>query len=114
MEIVSSTQALQNRRKQVNPNSGKERWRTPFMSNGTRMAVEVHDTPFAFLVEMTPGSVLPTHFHPVDQFQVFVSGSGLLGRHLTNGLYVHYADRHTAYGPISAGPRGVTYFTLRA
>jgi hypothetical protein len=114
LEIVSSAQALQNRRKQVNPNSGKERWRTPFMGIGTRMDEEVRDTPFAFLVEMTPDSVLPTHFHPVDQFQVFVSGSGLLGRHKANGLYIHYADRHTAYGPITAGPRGVAYFTLRA
>ncbi|MGH8641570.1 MAG: hypothetical protein ACRET6_07655, partial [Burkholderiales bacterium] len=27
---------------------------------------------------------------------------------------VHYADHHTGYGPINAGPQGYSYFTLRA
>lgn len=115
MQTASSTEALRNRRRQVNPNSGKVRWRTPFIGGaGTREESEVRNAPMAFLVEMTPDSVLPAHFHPVDQFQVFVSGSGRLGRENATGLHIHYADRHTAYGPIAAGPQGVAYFTLRA
>ena len=114
MEAISSIEALLNRNKKLNPNSGTERWRTPFIVAGTRSDDEVRDTPLAFLIEMTPDSTLPTHFHPVDQFQVFVSGSGLLGKHATNGIAIHYADRHTAYGPITAGAQGVAYFTLRA
>jgi hypothetical protein len=114
MQAVSSTQALASRKKLVNPNSGAQRWRTPFLGVPVRTDEEVRDGPLAFLVEMTPESVLPPHFHPVDQYQVFVSGSGLLGKHRAHGLAIHYADRHTAYGPIAAGPHGVAYFTLRA
>ncbi|MCC7083277.1 MAG: hypothetical protein IT530_21625 [Burkholderiales bacterium] len=113
MKAISSTQALAARKKLVNPNSGAPRWRTPFLGIPVRTDEEVRDSPLAFLVEMTPESVLPPHFHPVDQYQVFVSGSGLLGRHRANPLAVHYADRHTAYGPITAGRHGVAYFTLR-
>jgi hypothetical protein len=45
---------------------------------------------------------------------VFVSGSGTLGRHGAAPLSIHYADHHTAYGPITAGPHGIAYVTLRA
>jgi hypothetical protein len=114
MDVVSSAHALAGRKKFVNPNSGAQRWRTPFLGVPVRTDEEVRDGPLAFLIEMTPDSVLPSHFHPVDQYQVFVSGSGLLGRHRASGLAIHYADRHTAYGPITAGPHGVAYFTLRA
>jgi len=114
MQTASSTVALAGRKKLVNPNSGAPRWRTPFMGVPVRSDEEVRDGPLAFLIEMTPNSVLPPHFHPVDQYQVFVSGSGALGKHSTGGLAIHYADRHTAYGPITAGPHGVAYFTLRA
>jgi hypothetical protein len=114
MESVSSALALEGRKKLVNPNSGAPRWRTPFLGIPVRTDEDVRDAPLAFLIEMTPESVLPSHFHPVDQYQVFVSGSGSLGRHRANPLSIHYADRHTAYGPITAGRHGVAYFTLRA
>lgn len=111
MEAISSVEALN---KLVNPNSGKVRWRTPFIGTGTREEAEVRDAPLAFLIKMTPDSILPAHFHPVDQFQVFVSGRGLLGKHAATALSIHYADRHTAYDPITAGAHGVSYFTQRA
>ena len=37
------------------------------------------DTPQALLVEQSPNSVVPPHFHGIDQFQVVVNGSGMLG-----------------------------------
>jgi hypothetical protein len=114
MESISSVKALAARRKYVNPNSGAPRWRTPFLGAGTEVEAEVRNAPLGFLIEMTPDSVLPTHFHPVNQFQVFVSGSGTLAKHGAAPLSIHYADRHTAYGPITAGPHGIAYFTLRA
>jgi hypothetical protein len=59
--------------------------------------------------------IIVPHFHEVDQFQVFVSGSGSLGRQAAAGpLAVHYADHHTGYGPINASAQGFSYFTLRA
>ena len=36
--------------------------------------------PNAFLVEQGPGLSIRTHFHLNSQWQVFVSGTGLLGR----------------------------------
>jgi hypothetical protein len=55
-----------------------------------------------------------THFHGVDQFQVFVRGSGTVGRHQVIEGTAHYADRCTVYGPLRPGPTGLAYLTLRA
>lgn len=115
MQTASSTIALAARKKTINRNSNAGRWRTPFLGGGgVREEGEVQRAPMGFLIEMTPDSTLPTHYHPVDQFQVFVSGSGKLARHNAAPLSIHYADHHTAYGPITAGPHGIAYFTLRA
>lgn len=70
--------------------------------------------PQAFLVEQDPGWTLPVHFHQEHQFQLFVSGSGLIGRHAVTPLTVHYASPHSGYGPLVAGAQGVAYLTLRA
>jgi hypothetical protein len=57
---------------------------------------------------------LPPHFHGVDQFQVFVNGSGTVGGHAVGPGIVHYADRNSVYGPLRPGPNGMAYATLRA
>jgi hypothetical protein len=54
-----------------------------------------------------------THFHGVDQFQVFVRGSGTVGRHHVVEGTAHYADRYTVYGPLRPGTAGMAYLTLR-
>ena len=69
--------------------------------------------PMAFLVEQPPGSVVQSHFHAADQFQVVVAGGGHLGRHAVRPVTVHYTNAHTPYGPITAGEAGLHYFTLR-
>lgn len=69
--------------------------------------------PQGFLVYQPPGSVTPPHFHETNQFQVFVDGSGSMGKHAAAPLTVQYANGHTPYGPIVAGETGVRYFTLR-
>jgi hypothetical protein len=68
----------------------------------------------AFLVEQEPNSVVPPHFHLEDEFQVFFAGDGALGKRPVRPVAAHFAGRHTGYGPITAGPDGVTYMTLRA
>lgn len=70
--------------------------------------------PQAFLVEQDPGSEILPHFHEEDEFQVVVEGEGRFGRHEVTPVTVHYAGRHTGYGPILSGPRGLWYFSLRA
>jgi hypothetical protein len=71
-------------------------------------------SPQAFLIQQDPNTVIRPHFHVQDQFQVVAEGSGTLGRHAVAPIHVHYASRHTGYGPITAGSQGLSYFTLRA
>jgi hypothetical protein len=75
---------------------------------GTRPA------PQAFLVHQRPGWVLPVHFHLEEQFQVVTAGGGTLGRHPLAAITVHYSTREAGYGPLTAGPEGLDYLTLRA
>lgn len=68
----------------------------------------------AFLVEQNANWATPPHFHLEQQFQVVTAGAGSIGRNPV-GLYaVHYAAAETGYGPITAGPEGISYLTLRA
>jgi len=112
-QAMSATVALQHRGKVISIGDGEERWKTMFM--GLSGSKEVVDAPQAFFIEMVPNDVIKPHFHAVDQFQVFVSGGGKLGRDDEHPpVTIHYADRFTGYGPITAGPQGYSYFTLRA
>ena len=70
--------------------------------------------PQSFLVEQSPNWTLPTHFHQEHQFQVFVAGSGTLGKSPIERLAVHYASPHSGYGPLISAGDGIAYFTLRA
>jgi hypothetical protein len=70
--------------------------------------------PQLLLVEQpVPGSTVLPHYHSTDQFQVFLDGSGKLGRHDVRPISLHYTNRYTGYGPIVAGPSGVSYYVLR-
>jgi len=73
-----------------------------------------HEGPQAYLaVQGAQVAEIPTHFHSVEQFQYVVAGSGVIGGRPVEGGVVHYADRFTPYGPLCAGPLGMTYATLR-
>lgn len=69
--------------------------------------------PQAYLVMQPPGSVTRPHFHQTNQFQVFVGGSGKVGKLRTDPVTVQYAGADTPYGPIVAEDDGIHYFTLR-
>jgi hypothetical protein len=111
IQPVSSEVAKQDRKMRKATNNGYTQWRTSFI--GKRVE-QVEDPPQAFLLEMAPPATIPPHFHQVDQFQVFVAGSGTLGRNTVPAVALHYADHHTAYGPIISGPFGLSIFTIRA
>ena len=68
----------------------------------------------AFRIDMSSNMVLDSHFHIVDQFQIFIAGSGTIGRDRADMITAHYADHHTGYGPLVAGPQGMSYLTLRS
>jgi len=68
----------------------------------------------AFRIDMSANMQLDSHFHIVDQFQIFMAGSGTIGRDNAAMITAHYADHHTGYGPLIAGPQGMSYLTLRS
>ena len=70
-------------------------------------------SPTVFLVEMEPGAIAAPHFHRNNQFQIFLKGSGSIGPHPIAPYTVHYAGAYTGYGPLTAGPEGLWYFTMR-
>ena len=115
VQAIAGEVALKGRRVIKSRGTGEEHWRTDFLGKPGDGAIHEHQ-PQAFLIEMSANEVIVPHFHEVDQFQIFVSGSGSIGRSKEAGipLLVHYADHHTGYGPINAGPQGYSYFTLRA
>lgn len=67
----------------------------------------------AFRLDFSAGQKLDAHLHIVDQFQVFIEGSGTIGRDSVGPVVAHYADHHTGYGPLIASQQGMTYLTLR-
>src|ERR1700722_11323486 len=67
--------------------------------------------PVAFEVAQDPDTNADPHFHIANQFQVFVRGDGLFGKHPVRSVSVHYAGAYTPYGPICAGNRGIAYIT---
>lgn len=71
-------------------------------------------SPTVFLVEMAPGSSVDTHFHRNNQFQLFLKGSGSIGKHGLEPVSIHYAGAFTGYGPLVAGAEGLWYFTMRS
>ena len=91
--------------------NGCEYFRSDFFGGRT---FNDREQPQGFYVEQAPGSIVPPHFHEVDQFQVVVGGTTLFGGHGLGPLAVHYTNAYTGYGPIEAGESGVDYFTLRA
>jgi len=80
---------------------------------GTNMAGAAGTGPQAYLVIQPPGSVTRPHFHQTNQFQLFVGGSGRVGKVRVDPVTVQYAGANTPYGPIHAEDQGIDYFTLR-
>lgn len=85
-------------------------WRTDFIVPPKGVV----DHPVAFLAEGTPHRVIKPHFHEVDQFQVIVSGGGVIGKHPLSLNAVHFSRAHTPYGPLTGAEEGVGFLTLRA
>ncbi len=71
-------------------------------------------SPQVFLVEQDSHETLRTHFHFNSQFQIFISGSGTIGRHEAKPYVVQYAEGQSGYGPITAGDGGLGYLSLRS
>jgi hypothetical protein len=80
----------------------------------TRAVDPADDGPQAYLaIQGADTEPLRPHFHGVDQFSWFAHGAGRVGRNAVAPGMVQYADRLTPYGPLTPGPAGMSYLTLR-
>jgi hypothetical protein len=107
-EVATASSASKNRRHHTLAN-GAGYFRTNYMAS----SADSPGSPMCYLIEQDPDCVINAHYHQANQFQVFVGGSGALGKRNLEPLIVHYTDAHTPYGPISSHAEGVQYLTLR-
>lgn len=110
MPQIAAFDDVKHNRKQREVPTGGLAWRTHFIVPPEGAV----DAPVAFLAEGTRERVIRPHFHQVDQFQVIVSGGGILGRHPLSLHAVHFARAYTPYGPIHFADEGLGFLTLRA
>lgn len=109
MPQIASFDDVKVRRKERQVPTGTA-WRTSFIDPDENNPASAQ----AFLVEGTAGRVIKPHFHDHDQYQVVVSGGGVLGKHPLQVNAVHFSRRHTPYGPIIFGEQQLGFLTLRA
>jgi hypothetical protein len=108
MPLTATTEQVSSGRKHYVLANGTSYYRTAYIGGAA-----VKEGPTCFLVEQAPNSIVEPHFHQADQFQVFVAGEGLLGKHKIAPVVVHYVNAFTPYGPIKSLGDGIHYFTLR-
>ena len=106
-------EALEGRYLMELPQFNKKHWVSDIF--GPRHSFAPAPGPQALMADMEPQEVVQPHFHGTAQFQLFPAGSGTLGRKAQpiQSLMVQFKDHHTAYGPITAGPNGLTFMSLR-
>jgi hypothetical protein len=109
----SGADALSERDTVISPGTGIEHWGTVFF--GPRTSTERAPGPQATMSEMQAGESLMPHFHGVTMFQLFVAGSGTIGNRgqQLKPLTIQFKDHHTTYGPVTAGPQGLSFVALR-
>lgn len=109
----SGADALASRETVISPGTGIAHWGTVFF--GPRTSHAPAPGPQATMSELNPGESLMPHFHGVTMFQLFIAGSGTIGKqaHMLAPITVQFKDHHTAYGPVVAGPQGLSFVALR-
>lgn len=96
----------------ISPGSGIEHWGSSYF--GPRYSTqELSSGPQALMTQMCANETILPHFHGVAQFQIFPSGCGMMGKTEVRPLALQYKDHHSAYGPLLAGPHGLTFIALR-
>ena len=94
------------------PGTGIEHWGSSYF--GPRYSTaESSAGPQALMTQMSANETILPHFHGVAQFQIFPSGAGMMGKIEVRPLMLQYKDHHSAYGPLVAGPHGLTFIALR-
>ena len=108
------TEVLDNLKPVISPGTGIEHWGASYF--GPRYSTadgSAGPAPQALMTQMSPNETILPHFHGVAQFQIFPSGAGVMGKTEVRPLMLQYKDHHSAYGPLVAGPQGLTFIALR-
>lgn len=95
------------------PGTGLVHWAAEFI--GPRTSRSHAPGPQATMSDLAPNETVIPHFHGTTQFQLFPAGSGTIGKkaEVIQPLTVQFKDHHTAYGPVCAGPHGLSFMALR-
>ena len=109
MILTQTVAAARQQQTHLVHHDGRESWVSRFFT----ASAESPEQPVAFLVEKKAHAIVPPHFHAVNQFQVIVEGSGMLGKQEVQPFTMHYTNGFTGYGPIRADEDGIAFFTLR-
>lgn len=105
-------EVLENLRSVISPGTGIEHWGSSYF--GPRYSTEeISPGPQSLMTQMSAEETILPHFHGVAQFQIFPAGSGTMAKSEVRPLMLQYKDHHTAYGPVVAGPYGLTFISLR-
>jgi len=109
----NGSDALAKRDIVISPGTGNQHWGTVFF--GPRVSSSDAPGPQATMSDLNANETIVPHFHGVTMFQLFVAGSGTIGSRgqELKPLTVQFKDHHTAYGPIVAGPQGLSFVALR-
>ncbi|MDR6860471.1 hypothetical protein [Variovorax guangxiensis] len=109
----SGADALAERHAVISPGTGNDHWGTTFF--GPRSSNAKGEGPQATMSELRAHESVVPHFHGVTMFQLFIAGAGTIGNRgqVLEPLTVQFKDHHTAYGPIVAGPGGLSFVALR-
>ena len=109
----SGADALAQRDIVISPGTGIQHWGTVFF--GPRTSTEAGPGPQATMSELQANEAIRPHFHGVTMFQLFIAGSGTIGNRgqKLKPLTIQFKDRYTAYGPVTAGPQGLSFVALR-
>lgn len=109
----NGSDALASRFTLISPGTGIEHWGCEVL--GPRVSRSHAPGPQATWSDMTANETIIPHFHGTTQYQLFPAGSGTIGRKADPivPLTVQFKDHHTAYGPVVAGPNGLTFMALR-
>ncbi len=106
------TEVLENLQTVISPGSGIEHWGSSYF--GPRYSTtKISAGPQALMTQMSANETILSHFHGVAQFQIFPSGAGMMAKTEVRPLMLQYKDHHSAYGPLVAGPHGLTFIALR-
>lgn len=109
----SGSDALAKRDVVISPGTGQQHWGTVFF--GPRSSNAQGSGPQATMSDLNAHEAIVPHFHGVTMFQLFIAGSGTIGSRgqVLEPLTVQFKDHHTAYGPVTAGPQGLSFVALR-